>query len=170
MPYRVLVIVLFVFSSVPCFAQLEYTFKADFSFINFRYHTINIDPGPNWQGYYLSGQNGMSWNMVHGVAWRERTFLGVGLSYLQFQDVPGMAAYLDVSHLLLKRRLSPMTYGQLGFSHLWNQYEKGTNTALAEIGIGLNYKIKGKKSVYLKTGGMATQQSWMHVFGLGLRI
>jgi hypothetical protein len=69
----------------------------------------------------------------------------------------------------LKSKLSPLFNLKIGYSHLWNQYENGTGSALVEFGIGVNYRPKEKLNVFLKSGFLITQQSLLLPIRLGLR-
>jgi hypothetical protein len=57
----------------------------------------------------------------------------------------------------------------LGYNHIWNQYEGGTGAVHTEFGVGINYKIKEKFGLYIKSGILITQQSFLLPITLGFR-
>jgi len=48
---------------------------------------------------------------------------------------------------------------KVGYNHIWNQYENGKDSALGELGAGINCKINKNIGVYLQSGFLVTQQA-----------
>jgi hypothetical protein len=140
-------------------AKVSYTGKIEFGYMRFEYHPIQVDPGPGWKGYYLS-DNGIYINSINGLSNPgKKLFAGIGLGYLNFKGINGVSVFADFDYLPLKTRLTPVLNFRLGYDHVWNQYEGGTGTKLAEFGIGMIYKLTRALGISLKTGVLLTQQS-----------
>ena len=149
-------------------AQIRYSGKAEVGYLKFQYIAVQVDPGPAWQGYYLEQEpNGVDINIVNGVRYGDHFKAGVGTGYLNFGGIHGLAAFADFTYLPLKTRLTPLLNVRFGYSHLWNQYEKGTGTASAEVGIGVNYRLTDRHDIYLQAGYLGLQQSLLVPFRLG---
>ena len=80
-----------------------------------------------------------------------------------------MSLFSDLEYLPFKTRLSPLFNLKIGYSHIWNQYENGTGTALGEFGFGLNYRLTENIDIYAKSGFLITQQSLLIPIRLGFR-
>lgn len=150
-------------------AQIRPSFKASISYFDFRYNTLQVDPGPNWRGYNLNGENGLAVQGVGGIHFKDKLFIGLGGAYYHFEGIQGLAVYSDIDYVPLKSRLSPLLGLQIGYSHLWNQHENGTGTGLVVLGLGLQYRISPKLAVYAQSGMQFTQQSLLAPYSLGLR-
>lgn len=151
------------------YSQISFSMKAETGFLKHQFNTIDIDPGPNWKGYYLNEENGIDFNIVNGVDLKNKLFAGIGVGYLNFEGINGLSIFSDVEYLPLKTRLSPLINLKLGYSHLWNQYENGTGTLLGEFAVGLNYRLSEKMDMYTKSGISMTQQSLLIPIRLGIR-
>lgn len=139
--------------------------------MQYMYRTISVDPGPNWKGYNLNEkQNGINLTVINGLSFvNKKLFAGIGLGYLNFEGINGISVFTDFEYLPLKTKLTPLVNLKLGYNHIWNQYEGGTGTMHTELGVGLNYKLKEKFGLYLKSGMLFTQQSFMIPVTLGFR-
>ena len=89
----------------------------------------------------------------------KKVFAGFGIGYMNFEGTNGVSVFADFEYLPMKTRMTPLLNLKLGYSHIWNQYEGGTETILTEFGIGINYKLTKKYGLFLKTGILLTQQS-----------
>lgn len=38
------------------YSQITYSMKAETGFLQYKTNMIQVDPGPNWKGYYLDGE------------------------------------------------------------------------------------------------------------------
>lgn len=139
--------------------------------MQYMYRTISVDPGPNWKGYNLNEkQNGINLTVINGLSFvNKKLFAGIGLGYLNFEGINGISVFTDFEYLPLKTKLTPLVNLKLGYNHIWNQYEGGTGKMHTELGVGLNYKLKEKFGLYLKSGMLFTQQSFMIPVTLGFR-
>ena len=151
------------------YSQTNYSIKAETGFLKYQFNTITVDPGPNWKGYNLNGQNGVDFNIINGVDFNNKFFVGIGLGYLNFEGVNGLSIFSDFEYLLLKTRLTPLINLKIGYSHIWNQYEKGTGTGLGELCFGLNFRLTKKIDIYAKSGFTMAQQSLLIPISLGIR-
>jgi hypothetical protein len=88
---------------------------------------------------------------------------------MNFEGTNGVSVFADFEYLQLKTRITPLLNLKLGYDHLWNQYDGGTGTMLTEIGIGINYKLTEKFRLYLKSGMLYTQQSFLIPITIGFR-
>jgi hypothetical protein len=150
-------------------AQFSYTGKIEFGYMHFAYHPIRVDPGPGWKGYYLNN-NGIYINSINGLSNpNKKLFAGLGLGYMNFEGINGISVFADFEYLPLKTRITPILNFKIGYDHIWNQYDGGTGTKLAEFGLGLNYKLSKEFSLYLKSGVLFTQQSALLPITVGLR-
>jgi hypothetical protein len=164
----ILLAILIVFKG---YSQTVYSFKAESGFINYRTNIVSVKPGPGWKGYYLDGQNGFDLNVINGIKHKEKLYAGIGVGYLNFEGINGVSLFTDFEYLPLKKNaLRPLFNFKIGYSHIWNQYENGTGTALAEFGFGLNYKLNEKLDIYVKTGFLFTQQSLLIPIKIGVRL
>ena len=162
-----LIIILFVNQG---YSQINYSIKAETGFLIYQYNTIDVDPGPNWKGYYLDEENGIDFNIVNGVDFNNKLFAGIGIGYLNFEGINGISVFSDFEYLPLKTRLTPLINLKLGYSHIWNQYENGRGTGLGELCIGLNFRLTEKIDIYAKSGFTLTQQSLLIPLRLGIRL
>lgn len=150
-------------------AQIVYSGKIESGFMNFRYHTVQVDPGPAWKGNYLN-DNGIDINIVNGLSLaNNKIFTGLGLGYLNFAGTNGVSVFVDLEYLALKTKITPLLNLKLGYDHIWNQYDGGTGTMHKELCIGVNYKMTEKFGLYLKSGMLYTQQSFLLPIVIGLR-
>lgn len=151
------------------YSQINYSVKAETGFLIYQFNTIQIDPGPNWKGYYLDEENGIDFNIVNGINFNNKLFAGIGIGYLNFEGINGFSIFTDFEYLPLKTKLTPLINLKIGYSHIWNQYENGTGTGLGEFCVGLNYRLTEKMDIYAKSGFTMTQQSLLIPVRLGIR-
>jgi len=151
------------------YSQINYSIKLETGYLNYQFNTIQVDPGPNWKGYYLDGENGIDLNISNGFKYNEKLYAGLGIGFMNFEGVNGFSVFSDFVYLPLKTRLTPLINLKIGFCHIWNQYENGTGTALGEFMAGLNYRLTEKIDIYLKSGFLMTQQSLFIPIRLGVR-
>lgn len=164
-------LILLLFSTLAAEAQLSYSGRIETGFQHFLFRTLTVDPGPEWKGYYLDeDQNGFSFIVSNGLAFAQRKlYAGIGTGYLNFEGIKGITIFGDLEYLPFTTRLSPLLNIRLGYDHIWNQYPGGTGTMHSQFGIGVNYKIKETYGVYVKSGLLATQQSFMIPLTAGFR-
>lgn len=149
--------------------QINYAGKFEAGYMKFRHNTVQVDPGPDWKGNYLN-DNGIDINFISGLTFvNKKLFAGLGLGYLNFAGTNGVSVFADLEYLPLKTKLTPLLNMKLGYNHIWNQYDGGTGTMHTEIGIGLNYKLTEKFGLYLKSGMLYTQQSFLIPITIGFR-
>lgn len=151
------------------YAQMKYVARVETGLIGFMYNPIRIDPGPDWKGYYLSDKNGIDLNFINAITFNNKLHIGLGVGYLNFEGINGLSVFSDFESVPLKSKLSPLFNLKIGYSHLWNQYENGTGSALVEFNLGVNCRPKEKMNVFLKSGFLITQQSLLLPIRLGLR-
>ena len=156
-------------SGIQTFAQIKYSVKTEAEFLKYKNNTIQVDPGPNWKGYYLNDKNGVAVNITNGINFKHRLFAGLGIGYLNFGGINGLSIFSDFEYVPLKTKLSPLLNLKVGYSHIWNQYENGTGTALCEFCLGVNYRLTERRTCFLKSGFLITQQSFLVPVSLGLR-
>jgi len=149
--------------------QISYFIKAETGFLKYQYNIIEIDPGPGWKGYNLYEENGIDFNIVNGIDFKNKLFAGIGVGYLNFEGINGLSVFTDFEYLPLKTRLTPLINLKIGYSHIWNQYENGTGTGLVELCVGLNYRLTEKMAIYAKSGFTITQQSLLTPIRIGIR-
>ncbi|MFO7862417.1 MAG: hypothetical protein R6U85_00305 [Salinivirgaceae bacterium] len=147
----------------------NYSIKAETGFLKYQYNTIDVDPGPNWEGYNLYEKNGIDLYIINGIDFKSKLFTGIGLGYLNFEGVSGFSIFSDFEYLPLKTRLTPLINLKIGYSHIWNQYENGTGTGFGDFCVGLNYGLTEKLDMYAKSGFTVTQQSLLIPISLGIR-
>lgn len=152
-------------------AQNSYSGKIESGFLKFMNNTVQIDPGPGWEGYNLNEeQNGIDINMINGITiFKEKVFLGIGLGYLNFEGIDGISVFSDIEYLPLKSRFTTLLNLKIGYDHIWNQYDGGKGTALTEFGVGVNFKLTEELNIYLKSGLLLTQQSSLVPIRIGIR-
>ena len=151
------------------YSQINYSMKVETGFLKYQFNTIQVDPGPNWKGYYLDGESGFDFNVINGIDFNNKLFAGLGLGYLNFEGINGLSISSDFEYLPLKTKLTPLIGMKIGYSHIWNQYENGTGTGFGEFCLGLNYRLTEKMDIYAKSGFTMTQQSLLIPIRLGIR-
>jgi hypothetical protein len=158
-------------SPISAEAQLNYSGRVETGYQHYSFRTITVEPGSNWKGYNLDEkQNGFNFTTVNGLTFNNRKlFTGIGLGYLNYEGINGVSIFGDLEYLPLKKRISPLFNLRIGYSHIWNQYADGSGTVYTELGLGLNYKIKEKFGIYIKSGMVITQQSVLIPITLGFR-
>ena len=150
-------------------AQINYSGKFEAGYMRFQNNTVQVDPGPDWKGYYLN-DNGIDINFINGLTFlNNKIFTGLGLGYLNFEGANGVSVFADLEYLPFKTKLTPLLNVKLGYDHIWNQYDGGTGTMHTEFCIGLNYKLTEKFGLYLKSGMLYTQQSLLIPITFGFR-
>lgn len=168
--YGLIIIGLIAISIVnPVFAQINYSIKAETGFLDYQFNTVQVDPGKSWKGYNLYEENGIDFNVLNGIDFKNKLFAGIGVGYLNFEGIDGLSVFTDFEYLPLKTRLTPFVNLKVGYSHIWNQYENGTGTGLVELLLGLNFKLTETIDIYAKSGITMTQQSLLTPFRLGIR-
>lgn len=152
-------------------AQVTYSGRIETGYQHYLFRAITVDPGPGWKGYNLDEkQNGYSFTTSNGLAFAKRKlFTGIGLGYLNFEGIEGISIFGDFEYSPLKSKLTPIFNLRPGYSHIWNQYKNGTGTMHTEFGLGVNYKMKERFGIYLKSGILITQQSFIIPITLGFR-
>jgi hypothetical protein len=150
-------------------AQIHYSIKSELGYLKYQDNTFQVDPGPDWKGYNLSENNGIDINIINGFNYNKILFTGIGLGYLRFEGINGVSIFSDFEYLPLKTRITPLINLKIGYSHIWNQYENGTGTALGELCLGLNLRLTKKVNIFSKLGFMVTQQSLLLPIRIGAR-
>ncbi|NBW38685.1 MAG: hypothetical protein EBR30_27430 [Cytophagia bacterium] len=148
---------------------MDYSIKTESSFLKFLYNPIIVEAAEGWKGYNLEDRNGIDLSLSNGLLFKKKTYTGIGVSYLNFQGINGLAVYTDFDFISKKRKVAPLGNIKIGYSHLWNQYENGTGTLLVEFGYGYNYQVTNSFAIYLRTGILLTQQSFLIPIRLGVR-
>ena len=160
----------FLLVSIAVNAQVQYQPKVEMGYMNFRGVTVVIQPGPNWRGYYLNeNQNGVDVSVINGISIQEKYFVGVGLGFLNFEGINGYYIYADADYITMKTKLAPLLNFKVGYNHIYNQYEGGTASSLAELGVGLRYRMAKRRQLYIQTGFLGTQQANFNTFRLGVQ-
>ncbi len=152
-------------------AQGNYSGKIETGYLKYIGTTVQVDPGPDWQGYYLNEeQNGIDINLINGLTiLNEKVFLGIGIGYLNFEGIDGISVFSDIEYMPLKSRITPLLNLKIGYDHIWNQYYGGKGTFLTEFGGGVSYQLTDKMNIYLKSGLLLTQQSSLVPVRIGIR-
>ncbi len=160
------------FVSFTSYCQVKYSGKVETGFLKYRYQLVqyDLDPGSDWKGYYLDDeQDGIDINLINGISlFEKRFFTGVGIGYKNFEGINGITVFGDIDYLPLKSKLTPLLSLKIGYDHIWNQYEGGIGTAMAEFTAGVNYKLTEKLNIYLKSGILFTQQSSLIPIRIGM--
>ncbi len=166
---KITLVLLFTLIAVLGYSQIDYQRKVEIGYMSYRYNSVQVDPGPNWKGYYLDEENGVDINIINGLDFKNKLFIGLGFGYLNFEGIDGLSIFSDFEYLPLKNRLTPLINLKIGYSHIWNQYENGTGTGLGELCFGLNYRLTKKIDVCTKSGFSITQQSMLIPMRFGIR-
>ena len=142
------------------FGQIKYTGKIETSFLTYLTNTIIVDADVGWKGYHLNdGQNGIDFNIVNGIHFKNDISIGVGLGYLNFESIHGYSIFVDYEYYNSKKKLATLTNYKIGFNKIFNQYENGTTSVPVEIGFGIIYKLNEKLRISAQSGFLFTQQS-----------
>jgi hypothetical protein len=101
-------------------AQTSYSRQFEVGYQHYLFRTITVDAGPNWKGYNLDNrQNGFNLTSVNGITFKDRKlFTGIGLGYLNFEGINGVAIFGDITYLPLKKRVTPLLNFRLGYNHI----------------------------------------------------
>jgi hypothetical protein len=152
-------------------SQILYSGRIETGYQHYLFRTIRVDPGPNWKGYNLNNkQNAYIFSSVNGLLFHDRRlFSGIGLGYYNFEGISGIAIFGDLEYLPLKKNITPLINLRVGYNHILNQYDGGAGSMQMELGLGINYRIKEKYGLYIKSGMLVTHQSFLLPFTLGFR-
>lgn len=136
---------------------------------SYGYGMVNFDVDSSWKGYNLprDGNTGIQIFANTGLKLFDRLHATVGAGYARYNDINGMLATGNLAYDILKTRLTPFVYANIGYSHFWNQYEGGTGTAVAELGLGGRFRIAGKKAVFLSFGNQIMQHNYYYAAKAG---
>jgi hypothetical protein len=167
---KIIIAFLIAIMATNAYSQCRHSLKTEAGFLYYLDHTITIDSDdPDWKGYNLNDrQNGIDLNVINGIRFRGRYMTGIGLGYLNFEGIHGMAVFADLEYNPLNRKLTPIFNIKAGYNHIWNQYENGTGSAIGEIGAGIKYRISNKISVHIQAGVSRTQQAQFFPIRLGV--
>ena len=162
---------IFIAFGIKIYAQTDYSVKIDAGYLNFKSTIIDVDPGPNWKGYNLNEeQNGIDLNVINGISFsNNKFFTGIGIGYVNFEKINGLSIFTDFEYIPFKKKLSPIANLRIGYNHIWNQYENGTSSVLLELGGGIKYEMTEKLNLYLQSGILITQQSFIFPIRLGIQ-
>lgn len=92
----VLIIAILLITGFKSYTQIQYSMKFETGYLIFKRHTIQIDPGPGWKGYNLKGHDGCNLNVINGIKFNDKIFVGVGIGYSNFNGSSGISAYSDL--------------------------------------------------------------------------
>ena len=99
---------------------------------------------------------------------KEKYFAGIGIGYVNFEGINGFSIFSDFEYCPLETKLTPLLNVKVGYSHIWNQYENGTGSAIGELGAGVKYKLTEKIGIYIQSGFLMTQQSFLVPIRIGI--
>ena len=88
---------------------------------------------------------------------------------MNFEKINGLSIFTDFEYIPFKKKLSPIANLRIGYNHIWNQYENGTSSVLLELGGGIKYEMTEKLNLYLQSGILITQQSFIFPIRLGIQ-
>ncbi len=168
--YFLIIGFLIILNTIEADAQVKYSIKTEVGFLKYQFHTIRVDPGPDWKGYYLDNKDGIDVGLVNGIEFNQILSVGIGARYFNFEGYNGLALYSDFEYLPLRSRLTPLINLQVGYNHLWNQYHGGTGTGLGELNVGLYFRLTDKAGFYAKSGFLLAQQSFIIPIRGGIKL
>lgn len=149
-------------------AQVKYSGRVEYSSLNYigtlvRYETDLGDP------YYMDERvNGKEINFVNGINLKDRVFIGIGISHLNFEKIKGFSTTLDLEYLVLKTKLSPILNIRFGRNYLKNEYDVHKSSVLVGPDIGVSYKPFKGLSFYTKTGFIVTHNVGFYTWRGGI--
>ncbi len=80
--------------------------------------TLQVDPGPDWRGYYLpEDSQGFKVTSTNGIVKNESLHVGLGLSYARLAPMNGALGFIDVRLDFSRKRFAPYVYLNPGYSH-----------------------------------------------------
>ncbi len=163
--------ILLIIFSVISKAQIKYAGKIEAGYLKYFFRPVVVKPGSGWRGFNLeNNQSGVDLNFVNGISSSSgRGFVGVGVGYLNFEGINGISLFSDFENVPLRGKFSPILNLKIGYTHIWNQYDGGTGSALVEFGVGEGFRITDKLGIYLKSGLLITQQSVLIPIKMGVR-
>lgn len=164
-------IFLFSIFNVSSLAQVRYAGKIESSYFIYNYTTVQVEPGPGWKGYNIDNEaNGVGVSSSNGVSlFNNKLYTGIGLGFLNFDGIKGYSLYGDINYSPFKSKINPFLNLKVGYSHINNQYENGTRTALVDIGTGLNFRLTNSHQLYIQSGLMFTQQAMLFPITFGFK-
>lgn len=150
--------------------QIKYAGKVETGFLTYLTKTIIIDADFGWKGYNLDHQqNGIDFNIINSIRFKNDISLGVGLGYLNFEGINGYSIFVDYEYYNSKKKIAALTNYKVGFNHIFNQYEGGTSSVPVEIGFGVICKLNEKFRISAQSGFLFTQQSFLIPLRVGVR-
>jgi len=136
--------------------------RIETGYLKYFFTPVNVDASENWKGYKLPNkENGLIFNAMWGWDFNEATFLGVGAGYINFEGIDGADVFTEVNFMVSNSYINPYLGMRLGYTHLWNQYEKGSGSVLAEflLGLQIRFGTYSYSSIHLQSGLSFTQQA-----------
>lgn len=132
----------------------------------------------NFNGFNINDEfYAVNFNLMCGLRINDRSFLGIGIGYLNFDlnysGVQGLSAFSTFEFTPPSYKIINFYFrSNLGYSQLFKQSGSGirneTGTSLAEFNIGLKYHLNHKIEIYLQSGILYTQQSAFLPIRLGM--
>ncbi len=138
----------------------ESSYRIELNHYSFNARFIDIDPTPEWEGYYLDNEeDAFAVNLANGIALNNGFFLGAGVGYQNFEGHHGFAVFGQGEYSPMEKPIRPVGLFRAGYSHLWNQYNKGTGTFMAETSLGFELNIHGNLQLVPSVGLVFMQQA-----------
>lgn len=154
----------------PAMAQIQFYKKVELGYLNYRYQTVKYDiDDPNWKGPALNDeQNALGLLGVYGLRFfNDKINTGLGVGYLNFEGTNGATTFGEITFKPLKENFGPFINIRVGYSHIWNQYDNGSNSMLSAFEGGFYYNISDQKSIMFKTGIQFIHEALFLPFSLG---
>ena len=152
------------------YSQIGYLGKIETGYSAYVFRATQVDPGPNWLGYYLNdNQNGAEINIINGIELNRKFGAGIGIGYLNYEGIDGYSIFASFERLPKENKLSSIANLKIGYNHIWNQYENGSGSLLLELSIGGNYRISENIGIYLQAGIAGTLQAIFIPVKIGVR-
>jgi len=143
-------------------SESRHFIRVEAGYLKYLARTVTVKPGAGWKGYHLpENENGMNFNAMWGWDFNESNLLSVGAGYLNFEGIEGADIFTEIDFMVSNSYVNPYLGLRGGYTHLWNQYENGTGSVLAEFIVGLQFRfgMYSYSSVHLQSGISFTQQA-----------
>jgi len=168
---------LLIFYSLYSNAQYESAEKIHYmriegGFQKYYLRTLDVDPTMNWLGYELNKEQD-AWfaNFIWGWDFEEKTLLGLGAGYLNYEGINGVQVFSDINFFISNTRVNPYLGLRGGYSHIWNQYTNGSGSFTGTFFVGIQYSFGTYSSLrlYLQSGLKYTHQALFFPLSLGFQ-
>jgi hypothetical protein len=152
--------------------DVRHYFRFETGYRKYFVRTLTVDPQPDWLGYQLTNeQDAWSVNLAWGWDFDEKTLLGFGGGYLNYEGINGLQIFSDVNFFVSNSYVNPYLGFRAGYSHIWNQYENGSGSFTGSFLAGIQFRLGDCSllKLYVQSGLQYSHQALFIPVALGFQ-